>query len=97
MLDLRVDVDFPGNDLLHICSPDELHCQCACSQHDSCQFFTFIRPDWTQDNRKFYCYLKRTDSGTPPTVTNKKGVTSGYSLKNFNKTGERVHWQPTDV
>ncbi|XP_062385041.1 plasma kallikrein-like isoform X3 [Sardina pilchardus] len=85
---LRVDVDFPGSDVLQIFSPDELHCQRACSQHHSCQFFTFIRPDWTRDSRHFYCYLKHTNSGEPSEVTELEGVTSGYSLKNCNETTE---------
>ncbi|XP_048085143.1 uncharacterized protein LOC125285004 [Alosa alosa] len=49
--DLRVNVDFPGSDVLQIFFPDVLHYQRACSQHHSCQFFTFIRPEWTRDSR----------------------------------------------
>ncbi|XP_062381921.1 coagulation factor XI-like isoform X1 [Sardina pilchardus] len=86
--DLKVDVDFPGSDVLQIISTDELHCQRACSQHHSCQFFSFLRPDWTRDSRRFYCYLKHTDSGKPSRVTKLKGVTSGYSLKNVKETTE---------
>ncbi|XP_041933478.1 plasma kallikrein-like [Alosa sapidissima] len=84
--DLRVNVDFPGSDVLQIFSPDVLHCQRACSQHHSCQFFTFIRPEWTRDSRQFCCYLKHTESGAPSRVTELEGVTSGYSLKNCNGT-----------
>ncbi|XP_036372004.1 coagulation factor XI-like [Megalops cyprinoides] len=79
--ELQMDVDFPGSDVLQILSPDALHCQLACTQHHQCLFFTFLRPEWTRDNRQFYCYLKHTDSGIPLTVTTLKGVTSGYSLK----------------
>ncbi|XP_031442064.1 plasma kallikrein-like isoform X2 [Clupea harengus] len=80
--ELRLNVDFPGSDVLQIYSPDVLHCQGACSQHHSCQFFTFVRPDWTRDDRHFYCYLKHTESGAPSQETELDGVTSGYSLKN---------------
>ncbi|XP_076157174.1 coagulation factor XI-like [Alosa pseudoharengus] len=86
--DLRVNVDFPGSDVLQIFSPDVLHCQRACSQHHSCQFFTFVRPEWTRDSRQFYCYLKHTESGAPSRVTELEGVTSGYSLKNCNGTND---------
>ncbi|KAI4881089.1 hypothetical protein NFI96_012675, partial [Prochilodus magdalenae] len=78
--ELKVDVDFPGNDILQIYSPDVHHCQLACTEHHSCLFFTFLRPDWSKDDRKFYCYLKHTSSGIPSRVTELKGVTSGYSL-----------------
>ncbi|KAJ8334664.1 hypothetical protein SKAU_G00403030 [Synaphobranchus kaupii] len=61
--ELQVDVDFPGSDILQILSPDVHHCQRACTQHHSCLFFTFIRPEWNWDKRQFYCYLKHTDSG----------------------------------
>ncbi|XP_035284041.1 coagulation factor XI-like isoform X1 [Anguilla anguilla] len=30
---------------------------------------------------QFYCYLKHTDSKKPPKINNRKGITSGYSLK----------------
>ncbi|XP_041664143.1 coagulation factor XI-like [Cheilinus undulatus] len=80
--------DFPGTDLLHLYSPDAEHCQHLCTQHPSCQFFTFIRPDWTRDNRHFYCYLKSTPSGQPNTRTALLGVTSGFSLKPCNPTPE---------
>ncbi|KAJ8387490.1 hypothetical protein AAFF_G00155910 [Aldrovandia affinis] len=79
--ELLVDVDFPGSDALQILSPGALHCQLACTQHHSCLFFTFVRPDWTRDKRQFYCYLKHTTSGKPVTIKTLNGVTSGYSLK----------------
>uniref|UniRef100_A0A3B4BXJ5 Apple domain-containing protein n=1 Tax=Pygocentrus nattereri TaxID=42514 RepID=A0A3B4BXJ5_PYGNA len=78
--ELRVDVDFPGDDVLQIYSPDVYHCQLACTEHHSCLFFTFLRPDWDKDKRKFYCYLKHTTSGNPSRVTELKGVTSGFAL-----------------
>ncbi|KAL7829444.1 hypothetical protein AOLI_G00303290 [Acnodon oligacanthus] len=78
--ELKVDVDFPGNDILQIYSPDVHHCQLACTEHHSCLFFTFLRPDWNKDDRKFYCYLKHTTSGNPSRVTELKGVTSGFAL-----------------
>ncbi|XP_072530903.1 coagulation factor XI-like [Salminus brasiliensis] len=78
--DWKVDVDFPGNDVQQIYSPDVYHCQLACTQHHSCRFFTFIRPDWDKDDRQFYCYLKNTASGYPSVVNNLKGVTSGFPL-----------------
>ncbi|XP_062870655.1 coagulation factor XI-like isoform X2 [Trichomycterus rosablanca] len=77
--ELRVDVDFPGNDVLELYSPDVNHCQLACTQHHSCRFFTFFS-DWKKDHRKFFCYLKHTESGVPSVVVDLKGVTSGFSL-----------------
>uniref|UniRef100_A0A3Q3GB54 Coagulation factor XI-like n=1 Tax=Labrus bergylta TaxID=56723 RepID=A0A3Q3GB54_9LABR len=76
--------DFPGTDIQHLYSPDAEHCQHLCTQHPSCQFFTFIRSDWTRDNRHFYCYLKSTPSGVPNKRAPLLGVTSGFSLKPCN-------------
>ncbi|XP_053348809.1 plasma kallikrein-like [Clarias gariepinus] len=84
--ELRVDFDFPGDNILQIYSPDPQHCQLACTQHHSCLFFTFLRADWTKDNRKFYCYLKYTASGVPHKIQYLKGVTSGFSLSTRYKT-----------
>ncbi|XP_036421395.1 coagulation factor XI-like [Colossoma macropomum] len=79
-LELRVDVDFPGDDIQQIFSPDAYHCQLACTEHSSCLFFTFLRSDWVLDNRNFHCYLKYTANGIPSRVSDLKGVTSGFSL-----------------
>ncbi|KAI1901827.1 hypothetical protein AGOR_G00038400 [Albula goreensis] len=80
--ELQEDTDFPGSDVLQILSPDVHHCQMACTQHHSCRFFTFVRPDWTGDNRQFYCYLKHTPDGKPLKVNSINGATAGYALKN---------------
>ncbi|XP_077446913.1 coagulation factor XI-like isoform X1 [Stigmatopora argus] len=79
--DLLQNVDFPGSDIKFEYSPDVQHCQQLCTQFPSCLFFTFVRPDWTKDQRHFYCYLKSTSSGQPNRQTPLPGVTSGYSLK----------------
>ncbi|XP_020788402.2 coagulation factor XI-like [Boleophthalmus pectinirostris] len=79
--ELLENVDFPGTDIEFVYSPDVNHCQQMCTQHPSCLFFTFLRADWTRDNRHFYCYLKKTSSGQPSVQTPLLGVTSGYSLK----------------
>uniref|UniRef100_A0A3Q3KJG2 Apple domain-containing protein n=2 Tax=Monopterus albus TaxID=43700 RepID=A0A3Q3KJG2_MONAL len=79
--ELLENVDFPGTDITFLHSPDVEHCQLLCTQHPSCLFFTFVRPDWTRDNRHFYCYLKSTPSGQPSIQTGLQGVTSGFSLK----------------
>ncbi|XP_074543408.1 coagulation factor XI-like [Halichoeres trimaculatus] len=79
--DFLENVDFPGTDREVRFSPDAEHCRHLCTQHPSCQFFTFIRSDWTRDKRHFYCYLKSTSSGQPETRTPLLGVTSGFSLK----------------
>ncbi|XP_029299549.1 LOW QUALITY PROTEIN: coagulation factor XI-like [Cottoperca gobio] len=78
---LLEDVDFPGHDIKLVYSPDTDHCQQLCTQHPSCLFFTFIRADWTKDNRHFYCYLKTTSSGQPNVKIQLQGATSGFSLK----------------
>uniref|UniRef100_A0AAZ1XJW6 Apple domain-containing protein n=1 Tax=Oreochromis aureus TaxID=47969 RepID=A0AAZ1XJW6_OREAU len=70
-----------GNDITFLYSPDVNHCQLLCTQHPSCLFFTFIRADWTHDDRHFYCYLKSTPSGEPSAQTPVQGATSGFSLK----------------
>lgn len=79
--ELRGNVDFPGTDIIFVYSPDVQHCQQMCTQHPSCLFFTYVRADWTKDNRHFFCYLKQTSSGQPNVQTPLLGVTSGFSLK----------------
>ncbi|XP_077364177.1 plasma kallikrein-like [Festucalex cinctus] len=79
--ELLENVDFPGTDIKFVYSPDVQHCQYLCTQHPSCLFFTFLRADWTRDDRTFYCYLKSTASGRPKVEKGLLGVTSGYSLK----------------
>ncbi|XP_076005813.1 coagulation factor XI-like [Genypterus blacodes] len=79
--ELQRNMDFPGSDITFVYSPDEEHCQKLCTQQAACQFFTFVRSDWTNDNRNFYCYLKRSSSGQPDVKRPLLGVTSGFSLK----------------
>ncbi|XP_056254533.1 plasma kallikrein-like isoform X2 [Seriola aureovittata] len=81
---LQENMDFPGTDITFLYSPDVEHCQQLCTQHPSCLFFTYIRADWTKDNRHFHCYLKSTPSGQPRVQTPLIGVTSGFSLKPCN-------------
>ncbi|XP_047663961.1 uncharacterized protein LOC113661525 isoform X7 [Tachysurus fulvidraco] len=96
--ELKVDVDFPGDDILQIYSPDVQHCQLACTQHPSCLFFTFLRSDWDKDNRAFYCYLKHTATGSPSQVAKLKGVTSGFKLMHQgNKTNNCLPLTYQDV
>ncbi|XP_076611146.1 coagulation factor XI-like [Chaetodon auriga] len=78
---LIMNMDFSGKDIISLYSPDAEHCQHLCTQYSSCLFFTFLRPDWTKDNRHFYCYLKTSPSGQPTVRTPLLGVTSGFSLK----------------
>uniref|UniRef100_A0A665TCX0 Plasma kallikrein-like n=1 Tax=Echeneis naucrates TaxID=173247 RepID=A0A665TCX0_ECHNA len=75
------NTDFPGSDITFLYSPDVEHCQQLCTQHPSCLFFTYIRADWTRDNRHFYCYLKTTSSREPIAQNPLRGVSSGFSLK----------------
>lgn len=74
-------MDFPGNDITTLYSPDAEHCLMLCTQHPSCQFFSFHQANWTKDNTNFFCYLKSTPSGQPNFRTPLVGVTSGFSLK----------------
>ncbi|XP_059206163.1 plasma kallikrein-like [Centropristis striata] len=85
---LQENVDFPGTDIKFFYAADVEHCQQLCTQHPSCLFFTFVRADWTRDNRHFYCYLKNTPSGKPKVQTPLLGVTSGYSLKSCHPEAE---------
>eukprot|EP00066_Takifugu_rubripes_P018156 XP_011607422.1 PREDICTED: plasma kallikrein-like [Takifugu rubripes] len=80
-MDLQNNMDFPGSDVAQVYASDAKHCQQLCTDHPSCMFFTFVRPDWTRDNRHFYCYFKVTASGEPKIQTPIFGVTSGYSLR----------------
>ncbi|XP_013883510.1 coagulation factor XI [Austrofundulus limnaeus] len=98
------NMDFPGSDLTFLFSPSAEHCQKLCTQHPSCLFFTFIRPDWTRDNTFFRCYLKSTPSGEPASQTPLQGATSGFSLKAcsqdlqpcFSETFENVDFPGAD-
>ncbi|XP_069032927.1 coagulation factor XI-like [Embiotoca jacksoni] len=79
--ELKINLDFPGTDIVRLYSPDVMHCQQLCTEHPSCLFFTFIRSDWTRDDGHFDCYLKSTSSGQPNVESPLLGVTSGFSLK----------------
>ncbi|KAG7245144.1 hypothetical protein INR49_023710, partial [Caranx melampygus] len=47
---LLENVNFPGEDITSLYSPDAEHCQKLCTQYPKCFFFTFYRADWTRDN-----------------------------------------------
>ncbi|XP_076610671.1 coagulation factor XI-like [Chaetodon auriga] len=91
--ELLENVDFPGTDITSVYSPDAQHCQQLCTQHHACLFFTFVRADWTRDNRHFYCYLKTTPSGQPNVRTPLLGVTSGFSLKSCSPDSQPCLFQ----
>ncbi|KAF3707637.1 Coagulation factor XI [Channa argus] len=82
------NVDFPGGDISFLYSPDVTHCQLLCTQDPSCLFFTFVRADWTQDNRNFQCLFKSSPSGKPSQQIPIQGATSGFSLKFCNQESE---------
>ncbi|KAF4073797.1 hypothetical protein AMELA_G00247520 [Ameiurus melas] len=85
--ELKVDLDFPGDDVLQIYSPDAQHCQLACTQHHSCLFFTFVRADWSTDNRK-KCFLKYSWTvPIPPEIRNTPSVISGFSDSLYKAKG----------
>ncbi|KAI4881081.1 hypothetical protein NFI96_000765, partial [Prochilodus magdalenae] len=48
--ELRVDIDYTGDDIQQIYSPDASHCQLACTEHNYCLYFAFLRSDWTTDS-----------------------------------------------
>nr|XP_046274323.1 plasma kallikrein-like [Scatophagus argus] len=78
---LLENTDFPGSDIKFLYSSDVDHCQQLCTQHPSCRFFTFVRPDSADTSSHFQCYLKSTQSERPSVESTLHGVTSGYSLK----------------
>ncbi|TDH04400.1 hypothetical protein EPR50_G00151060 [Perca flavescens] len=78
---LLENVDFPGNDVTSLFSPDVEHCQQLCTQYASCDFFTFFRADWNKDDRNFLCLIKAATNGQPTAQAPLQGVTSGFSLK----------------
>ncbi|XP_038581410.1 coagulation factor XI-like [Micropterus salmoides] len=82
--ELVKNVDFPGAEVSTPYSPDAEHCQQLCTQHSSCQFFTFVQGDWTRNNRTFRCCLRSSASGQPNARTALQNVTSGFSLKPCN-------------
>ncbi|XP_015242651.1 PREDICTED: plasma kallikrein-like [Cyprinodon variegatus] len=103
---LLENIDFPGSDITFLYSPSVEHCQRLCTEHHSCLFFTFIRPDWTRDNRHFYwykCHLKFSwNIPRTPIVEKKTGVTSGFALKTkqtqeFPTTCQQQLFPNTDI
>ncbi|XP_062898182.1 coagulation factor XI-like [Mobula hypostoma] len=79
--ELAVNIDFPGNDIESVLTPDVNYCQKLCTEHKNCQFFTYLTRDWNTDQRRFYCYLKQNMEGEPSIKTELQNVVSGYSLK----------------
>ncbi|XP_072426603.1 uncharacterized protein [Chiloscyllium punctatum] len=79
--DLLSNVDFPGNDIESVYAPDVNYCQKVCTESSQCQFFTFLTRDWNTNDRRFYCYLKRTTTGQPTVKSDLENVVSGYSLE----------------
>ncbi|XP_067883720.1 coagulation factor XI-like [Heterodontus francisci] len=79
--DLFEDIDFPGNDITWVLTPDATFCQKVCTYHPRCLFFTFVKKEWSADQRRFYCYLKETRTGKPSRKTELQNVVSGFSLK----------------
>ncbi|XP_078538730.1 coagulation factor XI-like [Lissotriton helveticus] len=74
--------DFNGEDFDLVLAPDAENCQLICSNHPHCQYFTFFTEEWTADDRKFFCYLKRSDPRTSSLVL-VQNVISGFSLRRF--------------
>ncbi|XP_032392270.1 plasma kallikrein [Etheostoma spectabile] len=83
---LLENMDIQGNDITSLFSPDAEHCQLLCTQHPSCDFFTFVRPDSTNDVRHFFCIIKTAPNGQPSVQVPLEGVTSGFSLKPCSQT-----------
>ncbi|XP_070841183.1 coagulation factor XI-like [Chaetodon trifascialis] len=73
-----------GTEKEFLYSPDTEHCQQLCTHHPACRFFTFRRPDSSDENRHFHCHMKTSSSGLPEDQTSLQGVTSGLSLKSCN-------------
>uniref|UniRef100_A0A3B3ZP74 Apple domain-containing protein n=1 Tax=Periophthalmus magnuspinnatus TaxID=409849 RepID=A0A3B3ZP74_9GOBI len=81
---LYPDLDFPGADYRSLFTPDYEECRRACTHDPSCQFFTWVNGQFSNEKiRHFHCYLRRSSSGQPSAQNPLVGVTSGYSLKPF--------------
>ncbi|XP_072920642.1 uncharacterized protein [Hemitrygon akajei] len=79
--ELAANIDFPGNDIESVLTPDVHYCQKLCTEYKNCQFFTYLTRNWNADQRRFYCYLKENMKGEPTIKTQLQNVVSGYSLK----------------
>ncbi|XP_043994628.1 coagulation factor XI-like [Gambusia affinis] len=76
------NVDFLGADYRALFTPDYQECQRVCTQDPGCQFFTFIKREFTDQNFRFKCHLKFSWSvPRTPIVEKKAGVTSGFAQK----------------
>ncbi|KAI3358005.1 hypothetical protein L3Q82_003026 [Scortum barcoo] len=86
--ELLVNVDLLGTDIEFFYAPDTEHCQQLCTEHPSCNFFTFVRPDSSDEKKYFQCHLKSAHSGVPMGRATHLGVTSGFSLKHCSTDSE---------
>uniref|UniRef100_A0A3B3TJZ9 Plasma kallikrein-like n=2 Tax=Poecilia TaxID=8080 RepID=A0A3B3TJZ9_9TELE len=82
-----LNVDFPGSDVVDLYSPSVEHCQELCTQHPSCLFFSYNRPE------NFRCYLKSSSSGHPQSQVLLLGVTSALC---FSQVFEDVDFHGGD-
>ncbi|XP_067842881.1 plasma kallikrein-like [Heptranchias perlo] len=75
------NVDFLGNDFHESVVEDEHSCQKECTEEPDCQFFTFMKGEYHNDQQRYICYLKKSERGTPPIINILQNVVSGFSLR----------------
>ncbi|XP_051519860.1 coagulation factor XI-like [Myxocyprinus asiaticus] len=92
------NVDFLGSDNRNVETNDPESCQDICTSDPDCQFFTYFRPSYQEENKRWKCYLKQVITlPLPPLVMALQGVISGFPLRNCKSVAEGGSTEVTDT
>ncbi|KAM8840320.1 coagulation factor XI-like [Spinachia spinachia] len=76
-------VDFPGSDMRFELMDDAATCQRTCNEDPHCQFYTYVKADFSDSVFRRRCYLKRAITmPAPAKVTKLTNLVSGFQLRN---------------
>ncbi|XP_005373486.1 PREDICTED: coagulation factor XI isoform X1 [Chinchilla lanigera] len=75
------DTDFLGEELDIADVKGHEDCQKMCTNAIRCQFFTYLPPQESCNERKGKCYLKLSSNGSPTKILHGRGSISGYTLR----------------
>ncbi|XP_043918444.1 plasma kallikrein-like [Protopterus annectens] len=78
--DLFQEIDFSGDDVTSVLTPDAEVCRLACTYHPTCLFFTFFKIESPVESQRNRCYLKTSKSGQPAAPTSHGHAISGFSM-----------------
>lgn len=75
-------INFPGDDIDSVLTPDADRCQLVCNDLPLCQFFSYTNENCTDESQRFKCSLKAACTGMPSQVVPTPNMQSGFSLRN---------------